>query len=405
MNEHKPLRLAMVRCGALQQQHHLSTLCQYLVSQGIELEFFSLQAPASEVAWFGEQVPMMRVHALGQWGDKGIGRFFRGGNVLRSALKKLRFDILYVVDSWTLRYLAVTTMGRMRWRECPLVYHTFDMLVPHVAARAEILLERHATRRSQLNINTDRSRAALTKALFGLAQTPLAIPLRLSRDSVLPTRDDVLRTSLLPDSVDGEMFLIVSPTSLSSERLSKEIIQAFVSLPDNYHLVTVDGTGVYAQECHDLIEELDLVDRVCILEPMPHDDLLKICACADVGMIFYDVEASLGNYFCHPSRLAYFVALGLPVVATDVPVLESVVYRYSLGVCCSPSRVEAIAEAIREMCEGAITLAERRNWIRDAFEQELNYEQSAYPLLVNALYRLNKTSGQEIQHTIESGHT
>lgn len=391
MSDDQPLRIAMVRCGALKQQHHLTTLCQYLVTQGIELEFLSLQAPTNEVAWFGEQVPGMRAQELGVWGGKGIGRFVRGGLALRTALKKRRFDILYVVDSWTLRYLAVATLGRMSWRKLPLVYHTFDMLVPYVASKADIGLERHTARLSQLNVNTDRSRAALVKALFGLAQTPLDIPLSLSRNTILPSRDDVVRTSVLPDSVDGEVFLIVSPTHLSSERLSKEIIQALACLPENYYLVTVDGVGAYANECRDLVEKLDLVDRVSFLEPMPHDDLLKICACADVGLIFHDAEASLGNYLCHPSRLAYFVALGLPVLGSDVPVLESVIYQHDLGVCCSPTNIEAISEALRELCEGDIPLYERRNRIRDAFKHDLHYERKAY-LLRYALEDLRSKS-------------
>lgn len=377
MSVDQPLRLAMVRCGALSQQHHLTTLCRYLADKGFELEFLSLQAPATDVAWFAEQVPGMEARALGEWGGMGVGRFFRGGSALRRALKRTKFDILYVVDSWTLRYLAVATLGSMRWRECPLIYHTFDMLVPHVAAGADILLERHAARRSQLNINTDRSRAAVIKALFGLKQTPLAIPLLLPRDTVLPTRDAALRASLLDNRTETDQFLVVCPTHLSGERLSKEIIESFAFLPQNYHLVTIDGTGGYARECHDLIAHLGLAARLRVLQPMPHHELLRICACADVGLILHDAEASLGNYLCHSSRLAYFVALGLPVVATDVPSLESVVYQHALGICCSSTDPQNIALALKEICTGSIPLLDRRKAVRDAFENRLYYERDA----------------------------
>lgn len=381
------LHVAMVRTGGLKQQHHLTTLCQYLVAQGIQLEFLSFQAPESEVAGFGEQVPGMTVHQLGQWPGKGFGRFVKGGLALRKQLRSLEFDILYVVDSWTLRYVAVATMGAMRWATQPMVYHTFDMLVPHVAARADILLERHAARRSSLNINTDRSRAAVVKALFGLKETPVSVPLRLPRHASLPQRDESLRASLLAAAATENDFLIVNPTNLSSERLGKELIQAFAALPPHYHLVTIDGVGPYARACRDLVERHQMQARVHILATMPHDDLLKICACADVGLIFHDAEASLGNYLCHPSRLAYFVALGLPVVATDVPVVEALVYRYGLGYCCSPAEPERIAGAIQEVCVGRESLPDRKRRIRQVFESDLHYEYSA-PLIVEALQRI-----------------
>lgn len=394
MTSDKPLRVAMVRSGPLMRQHHLTTLCGFLVEQGIHLDFVSLQAPQSELEWFGQQVHGLTVHPVGEWAGKGFGRFVKGGLALRKQLRRIRFDILYVVDSWTLRYLAVATFGTMCWARRPTVYHTFDMLAPHVAACADIALERHAARRSRLNINTDRSRAAVVKALFGLKETPLSVPLRLPRHAPLPIRDEALRASLLSATAVQNDFLIVNPTTLNSERMGKELIQSFAALPPNYHLVTIDGVGAYAQMCRDLVERHGMQSRVHVLAPMSHDDLLKICACADVGLIFHDAESSLGNYLCHPSRLAYFVALGLPVVATDVPVLEALVYRYGLGVCCPPTEPARIAEAIREVCAGNESLSERKKRIRQAFESDLHYEHSAHRI-VDALHRIHSVRPQE----------
>jgi glycosyltransferase involved in cell wall biosynthesis len=385
------LHVALVRCGALRQQHHLLTLCGYLVSQGIQVDFFSLQAPESEVDWFAGKVPGVNTHYVGLWPGKGVGRFVMGGLSLRRQLRKLKADILYVIDSWTLPYVAVATNGLMRWKKCPTVYHTFDMLVPNVASRLNIALERYTARRSSLNINTDQSRAQVVKALFGLPVAPLSVPLRLPRETTMPHRDAQLRTSLLNSRHAEEAVLVVNPTRLTRERLGKEIIQAFAELPSNYHLVTVNGEGAYAQECEGSIQRSGLQERVHILSPMPHDDLLKICACADVGLIFHNAESSLGNYLCHPSRLAYYLALGLPVVATDVPVLAGVIYRYGLGECCNPFKPESIASALQKVCEEGAPLPDRKKNIRRAFESELYYERSAH-IIVDALRNL-RTSG------------
>jgi glycosyltransferase involved in cell wall biosynthesis len=359
------------------RQHHLTTLCRFLVDQGLRIEFISLQPSTDEVEWFAGEVPGLCTHHLDAWSGKKAGRFIENGLALRRLLRKLHFNILYIIDSWTLPYVAFATLGTMHWKKLPMVYHTFDMLVPNVAPRSYLALERHTARRSNLNINTDRSRAEVTKALFRLHETPLSVPLRLPRYASLPTPDKHLRESLLSFHGDLETFLVVSPTGLSRERNGKEIIQAMAVLPREYHLVTIDEVGDYGRECRDMSERLGIQDRVHILSPMSHDKLLKICACADVGLIFYNVEESLGNFLCHPSRLAYFVGLGLPVVATDVPVLEAVIYRHGLGVCCSSTQPESIAEAIQEICAGSVHLPERKKHIRQIFERELYYERFA----------------------------
>lgn len=382
MSEEKSFRIALVRTGGLKQQHHLTTLCKFLIEQGVSIQFISVQAPIEEVEWFGREVPGIAMCHCGELPSNGIKRFFLGGLALRRKMGQLQFDILYIVDSWTLPYVALATNGTMTWGKLPTVYHTFDMLVPNVAPRFYIALERHAALRSKLNINADRSRAEVTKVLFGLKQTPLSVPLRLPRHASLPVFDKHLRESLLATTeIDVTKYLVVNPTGLSKERQGKEIIQAFASLPEEYHLVTIEGGGLYGRECCELVARLGIQDRVRLLSPLPHDDLLKICACADVGLIFHDIEGSLGNYLCHPSRLAYFLALGLPVIASDVPVLEGVIYRYGLGVCCASTEPPSIAGAIKEVCNGNISLSERRKGIRHAFETDLYYERSAVYLL------------------------
>lgn len=381
MGEIKSLRIVMLRNGSLKQQHHITTLCRFFVESGVQLGFVSLQAPVTEVAWFAEQVPGMHVHHCGDLASSGVSRFLAGGAALRRILSGLEFDVLYIVDSWTLPYVAVATFGTLSWKNRPLVYHTFDMLVPGVAPGLHIALERYAARKSRLNINTDRSRAEVVKVLFGLRETPLSVPIRLSRKAIVPGYDEQFRRTLLPVANNAGNFLVVCPTGLSAERRGKEIIRAFASLPESYHFVTVEGEGEYGQECFELAKRLEIQDRVHILAPMPHENLLKICACADVGIIFHDSEGSLGNYLCHPSRLAYFLALGLPMVATDVPVLEALIYRYDLGVCCVSTDHESIAGAIAEICSGDVSLPERRRKIRQAFESDLYYERSAVRLL------------------------
>lgn len=380
MTDRKHPRVMIVRNGGLIHQHHLTTLCRFLIGQGFEVQYLALQCPRDQLDWFEQEVPGIKTTYVGLWSSGGLARFLKGGQALRRLLHRGQFDILYVIDSWTLPFVFVATLGRMRSGLAALVYHTFDMITPHAHGRFYFALERWTARRSQLNVNTDRTRAQVAKMLFNLPETPLSVPLRLSRDAVLPARDATLRASVIGHAPKPDEILVVYPTALRADRMTREVILAFASLPDNYHLVTIDTGGSYAEKCRALISRHHLQARIHLLDPMPHEAIVKLCACADIGLIFHDVEAGLGNYLCHPGRLAYFVALGLPFVASDVPVLEALVYRHGLGACCSPYDPGAISSAIRLISDDPRSLLERHRMIREWFERELNYEKAASSL-------------------------
>lgn len=394
MTDQKHPRVMIVRNGGLIHQHHLTTLCRFLIGQGFEVQYLALQCPQDQLDWFEQEVPGIKTIYVGLWSSGGLARFLKGGQALRRFLHRGQFDILYVIDSWTLPFVFVATLGRMRSGRAALVYHTFDMITPHGHGRFYFGLERWTARRSQLNVNTDRTRAQIAKMLFNLPETPLSVPLRLSRNAVLPARDPALRASVIGHAPKPDEILVVYPTALRADRMSREIILAFALLPERYHLVTIDAGGSYAEECRVLVSGHHLQARIHLLDPMPHDAIVQLCACSDLGLIFHDIEAGLGNYLCHPGRLAYFVALGLPFVASDVPVLESLVYRYELGSCCSPYDPSVIAGAIRQVCEGKPSLLDRRERIRLAFERELHYEHGAH-WLKDGLEQAARASGAD----------
>jgi glycosyltransferase involved in cell wall biosynthesis len=122
---------------------------------------------------------------------------------------------------------------------------------------------------------------------------------------------------------------------------------------------------------------------------MPFSELLRYVACADVGAIFHDWKRSSGYWMASPDRLAGYVACGVPVLCSNVPNLEAIVYRYGLGLCCNPYDPVEIAQAIRKLVEEPPGLEERRRHVRAMFEQHLNFEAHGHKL-VAALHELLK---------------
>ena len=381
-------RIGVVRCGRLAQQHHLSTLLVFLDRSGFDVKLFALQCPVEDVRSFCADNPAIEVKQVGEWTGKGVNRFLHGGLALGRCLRTADIDLVYVVDSWTLRYYTVSLFLFSKLRKTSFVYHTFDMLAPNVAAWYERLLERFMVRRASFAVVTDRSRAALMKALYRLPVEPLSVAVRLLHDFLPPPHDAVAkrRGSLLPH---GCKFLVASPTRLSEERVGRSIIKAAAQLPSDYAIVMFAGEERYTKECIHLADQLGLGERLVVLPEAPHSEVLLVCAASNVALVFHDESSSLGNFFCHPSRLSYCVALGIPVVANAVPSIESVVYRYRLGLCVNPKKLEAISVAVRNICESHESHEEIKERIKKEFRDELTFEIDGKLLLGRVINSIN----------------
>ena len=303
---------------------------------------------------------------------------------LRRLLRGNYWDVVYVVDSWTIPVFWLATGGRMRCGKAGVVYHTFEWLDPKPSYAWRRAFERWLCRRADLVVNIDRLRGRTMQALYRLAREPLWIRHQLSRSEPVPPRDPELRQRLLGEGLADTKVLILSPSIAHPERVTMELIQAVAKLPNSFYLATIGGTGDYQGSCERLVRQLGVGGRVRFLPPMPFEEVMRYVASSDVGIALHDGSRSLGNYFGCPLRLSMFAAAGVPVVASAYPGLEADVYRYRLGVCCDPLDPAAIANAITEVADPARAACFDRQGIRRAFEEGLCIE-SRGPALVRAL--------------------
>jgi glycosyltransferase involved in cell wall biosynthesis len=88
-----------------------------------------------------------------------------------------------------------------------------------------------------------------------------------------------------------------------------------------------------------------------LLDPVPPSTVLSWVAGADVGAM-PNPGTTRNDYFSSPNKLFECLAAGVPVVASDVPTMKRIVMNNPggpLGAVCDPSRVDAIADAIRSI--------------------------------------------------------
>ncbi len=362
---------------------------------GHTVEVVCVEPVTESVAGLREGVT---VTGLGAGKASGIRKLkFRldGARRLRRYLQCRTFDVLYVMDSWTLPTVWLATVGSFRWPRAKLVYHTFDWLEPGLVAESHRRLERKVCHRADLVVNTDRARARMQQTLYQLKTTPLWVQNCLSKAIAIPPPNESLRQELAGAADTSQLRIIIYPTVVSNaesaRRMTWELIQGFRRLPESYRLVLFYREGDEYRRCLTACVEAGISNRVRFLEPVPFLRLLDYVASADVGAIFYDDSESSGYFMCNADKLSLLAACGIPFVASDQPNLESVTYRHGLGKCCNPRNTVALADAFRAVVEGVTPLAEWKQQARKAFLEHLNFEGQGLRLLA-ALDQLVKAT-------------
>lgn len=384
-------RLCVFRETELAGSHHVITLVNFLVQEGFRVTVACAEAGSTPVDGLSPSAELVKLRPPGQGRLSGLAVRIQSAMRLRTLLRSRPTDILYVVDSWTLPTVWLATRGKFRWGRAKLVYHTYDWLDPTLHAGSHVTLERKMCRSSDIVVNTDRSRARLQQALYGLTRTPLHIPNFLPRATPQPVRDPAARRELLGGREVPEACLMVYPTAVwnqdSAQRLTFELIAAVARLPERYRLATFYREGVEHERCHGFVDSSGLQHRITFLPVVPLERLLHLLGSADLGAILYDDRASSGYFMASPDKLALLAACGVPYVGSDFPNLEAVTYRLGLGVCCNARDPADLARAIQEMGDGPAALAEKKAHVREMFERELHFEKHGREL-VEALRRV-----------------
>jgi glycosyltransferase involved in cell wall biosynthesis len=126
----------------------------------------------------------------------------------------------------------------------------------------------------------------------------------------------------------------------------EELVRAS-ELSVRYVLILL-GDGKVRPELQALTRERALTDRVRFLAPVAYDEMLRLAASADVGVIPYRA-VGLNNFYATPNKLFEYMQAGLAVAASPLPELQRVIERYEIGSVfesVEPAAIAATLEAI-----------------------------------------------------------
>jgi len=139
----------------------------------------------------------------------------------------------------------------------------------------------------------------------------------------------------------------------SSGRGIEQLIEAIRAVPDA--VLVLLGYGYLLPQIERLAAAPGLADprlgpRVRILPAVPPTELLDWVACADVVAIPIQ-PTTLNHRLTTPNKLFEAMAVGVPVVASDLPGMAPIVRETGCGLVCDPTDAAAIASAIRTILD------------------------------------------------------
>jgi len=283
------------------------------------------------------------VHCLGAGGNADL----RWVPALRRLLVDPGFDIVHfhLPYAAAVGRLAVASLPRARR---PLVVYTEHSLWDRTARPVKLLNRATIGRDQALLVVSEAARSALPAPLRARARVVIhGVDLSASAQ-VLEDRAAIRRQVREELGVPGDDVLVVTVANLRAEKGYDVLLGAARRVADAGAPVrfAAVGRGPLREELEAAHRSLGLGDRFRFLGQRA--DVLRVLAGADVFVLASRHEGL-------PVALMEATSLGLPVVATAVGEVPSVVRDGQEGVIVAPGRDDALAEAVLRLAsDGAL---------------------------------------------------
>lgn len=209
-------------------------------------------------------------------------------------------------------------------------------------------------------------------------------PIRKRYDHYGPpsiTIRNVIDLSRMPQAAarpDPDAFTILASGTTNESRRVSRLIEAFASIAGSVpkarlRLLTHFDSEAAEQDILAKIKRMGVQDKVLVAPAVSWEELLsKEVPSADLGVVFY--ARTKNNLAALPNRLFEYWSQGLPVIATDTPVLRGIVGGWGGGFLLDSDSVAEIAKAMRHYIDNPEAARKAGENGRCAVRQEFNWD-------------------------------
>lgn len=139
------------------------------------------------------------------------------------------------------------------------------------------------------------------------------------------------------EKYSSDIIKVIMVAGFRHEKDHPSVIKAFKRMPDNFHLFLI-GDGVRRKEYEDLIEELNLKNRIHLLGM--RSDVPSLLKAADIGIMYSHWEG-------FGLAAVEVMAAGKPLIASDIPGISEVVKN--AGILVPSESPTTIADEIQKL--------------------------------------------------------
>jgi glycosyltransferase involved in cell wall biosynthesis len=235
----------------------------------------------------------------------------------------------------------------------PVIYDARDIYVdaaniarlPGPARRLFAQVERRWARRASRVATVNDPYADVMEQRFGVPRPLIVMNCSYRRDEpAVPPRLFHERLGL-----DRDTRVVLYQGGFSRDRGIEQLIEGLPLYPDGTALVLL-GYGSLQAELERRAAEPGLAGRLFVVPAVAPTDLLDWVGSADV--VAMPIQPSTLNHrLTTPNKLFEAMAVGVPVVASDLPGMAGIVRDTGCGVLCDPTSPAAIAAAIRSILD------------------------------------------------------
>ena len=305
----------------------LHTLSELLSLRGHNVYAVDYGATHYQEADIARVYPSAKVHLI-RPPSFGLGRLMYGviyNYVIYTILKSRKIDVVILYSAPTNGIQTILATKRLG---IPIVFRSIDVLHKLVAKplalptkMAERWVYRHVDKILTITPALSRYVIKLGANHAKIRMLPLGITLNPPPDALSAIRN------VLWGKTWGKYHTMVFAGTLPHFSGLDDLISRMpeiVTCIPNLKLLIV-GDGAQRPKLERMIAELCLEERVKITGMVPHEDVPKWIAGADIGVLTFPAEGATRDIF--PTKVLQYMACGKPVVANPLPGLVD----YSLG--------------------------------------------------------------------------
>ncbi|MGH2945011.1 MAG: glycosyltransferase [Solirubrobacteraceae bacterium] len=160
-----------------------------------------------------------------------------------------------------------------------------------------------------------------------------------------------------PQHVEGSSIVYVG--GLLRGRGLEQAIEALPQIPGARLKLLGPGAPIYVDELRALARAHGVDDRLELCAPVPPQEVVAAVAGAAIGLCL--IQPVCRSYeLTLPNKLFEYAAAGVPVLASDLPVIADTVRRWDAGELVPPSDPAAIATGARRLLAGDRRATARR---------------------------------------------